>query len=263
MRSALDLVPHNPEEERLRAFDLRELDAEDPRSHFALKYRARLEAVLAAARRYVPPGGLILEVGCAQANASLLLAEMGFATVALDLRPESLAYARRKHLTGSFHPVCANAEHPPFRPGTFDAVILGELPEHCARPEQILRFLADSLRPGGHVIITTPNGQRWGCDEHAYDPRCSEGLEGRQFGPGGEDHLFAFSASQLIGVVRAAGLMPVCLRHAGSILHSDRLMPLKRLLPIAAVPHLAGLVSAFPGIGPRTALTLLVVAAHE
>jgi SAM-dependent methyltransferase len=262
MRSARDLTPHNPEEERLRAFDLRELDAEDPRSHFALKYRARLDAVLDATRTYVPPGGLILEVGCAQANASLLLAEMGFTTIALDLRPESLSYARRKHVAGAFHPVCANAEHPPFRPRVFDAVILGELLEHCARPHEILRFLSDALRPGGHMIITTPNGQRWGCHEHAYDPDRSEGLQDHEFGPGGEDHLFAFSTGQLLDVVRTAGLRPVYVRRAGSILHCDRIMPLKRLLPLGAVPRLARLACSLPGLGPRTALTLLVVATN-
>lgn len=263
MRTAREITPENQEEERLRAFDLRELDAADARSHFALKYRARLQAVISATTRYVPPGGLILEVGCAQANASLLLAEMGFTTVALDLRPESLGYARKKHARGAFHTVCADADHPPFRPGSFDALVVGELLEHCAHPEQIIKSLAQCLRAGGHMIITTPNGRRWGCREHGYEPSAADRLREHQFGPGGEDHLFAFTARQLVGVVREAGLRPLSVCRAGSLLHSDRMMPLKRLAPAALISTLSRLACALPALGPRTALTLLVVASHD
>ena len=97
MKSARSLEPCDPAESRLRDYDLREIDAEDQRSHFALKYLDRLEAVRAAVRRHVTAPGLVAEIGCAQANLGLLLAEEGYAVVALDLMPQAVSYARRKH----------------------------------------------------------------------------------------------------------------------------------------------------------------------
>lgn len=262
MRSARDLTPHNPEEERLRAFDLREIDAVDPRAHFALKYRARLRAVLSAAVRFVPAGGSILEVGCAQANASLLLAERGFTTIGLDLRPEALAYARRKHVHGRFHTVCANAEQAPFRPGSFDAAIVGELLEHCHQPARVLRSLAACLRPGGHVIITTPNGQRWASPDPTYDDTAGLPPQRSAGSFGGEHHLFAFTTQQLARVVAEAGLRPVQTRLVGSMLHSDRAALVKRRMPPQLIELLASAVCATPFLGPRTAMTIVMVASN-
>jgi 2-polyprenyl-6-hydroxyphenyl methylase/3-demethylubiquinone-9 3-methyltransferase len=262
MKSAHELSPRNPEEKRLRAFDLAEIDAVDRRSHFSLKYRARLHAVLAAALRFVPTGGSILEVGCAQANASLLLAERGFTTVGLDLRPESLGYARRKYERGPFYTVCADARHLPFRKASFDAIIVGELLEHCAQPAAILRSLGASLRPGGHVIITTPNGQRWASPDRTYDAAAALPLDPYAGGFAGEHHLFVFTVHQLARVVREAGLTPVQVRLVGSMLHSDRLMAIKRLLPAQLIELLASAACAMPFVGLRTAMTIVMVAAH-
>jgi len=51
----------------------------------------------------------VLEVGCSQANASLLLAEQGYRCIGLDIRPEALGYASSKHTDGRFYPVSGSA----------------------------------------------------------------------------------------------------------------------------------------------------------
>lgn len=260
MKDAREIVPVTPEHARLREFDLREINAQDPGDHMALKYMARLEGVVAAVRKHVAPGGLVLEVGCAQANAGLLLAEGGYRCVGLDLLPDSLGYARLKQERGEFHTVCGDATNLPFARATFDAALVGELLEHCARPAQMLGRIAQCVRPGGCVILTTPNGERIGNRDRTFASACAEEDEGRQFGPGGEDHLFEFTATELAGVVRDAGLEMVFQGRVGSALHSNRLRALRKWLSPAAVRRITELVNAAPLVGRKLALTLLVVA---
>ena len=261
MRSASDIQPASAGEERLLEFDLREIDAPDQRSHFALKYVGRLEGVLRAVERHVRPGGVVLEVGSAQANISLLLAERGYQSLAVDLMPEALAYARRKHQQGVFWPVCAAAEALPVRERSCDAVLLGELLEHCAYPARVLEAVCAPLREGGVLVITTPNGARVRSTEPTYTTLNPAQVEGRQFGPGGEDHLFAFTAAELVDVVRQAGLKVMRVEYHASMLHTDRLGAVKRLLSPDTLRLLTRLVCRIPVLGPRTALTLMVVAA--
>ena len=249
MKHARELAPGDDEGRRLQEFDLREIDAADQRSHFALKYTGRLAAVCAAVRRRVPPGGVVLEVGCAQANASLLLAEEGFRCVALDALEGAVRYAASKQERGALLPVCARAEAAPLRPGSCDA-----------DPAGLLRDLAALLRPGGVAIITTMNGEWFGSPDPTYSQVNRAEAANRQYGRGGEDHLFAFTAPELAGVVAQAGLRVVSAQRHASVLHSDKLMPLKRLLPPAAIRATSRFLCRLPWVGRRTALTLLVVA---
>ncbi|MCE5217535.1 class I SAM-dependent methyltransferase [bacterium] len=260
MKSARSLEPCDPAESRLRDYDLREIDADDQRSHFALKYLDRLEAVRAALRRHVPAPGLVAEIGCAQANLGLLLAEEGYTVVALDLMPEALSYARRKYERGVFLPLCASAAAVPLRSGVCDALVVGELLEHCAEPAQVLATLCGCLKPGGMVFLTTPNGARLRSRERLYDGNAEPDLTQRQFGPGGEDHLFAFDLPGLLSVARQAGLEVLEHEYHASMLHSDRLRALKRLFAPSQLRALSRRACRLPLIGPRTALTLLVVA---
>jgi 2-polyprenyl-3-methyl-5-hydroxy-6-metoxy-1,4-benzoquinol methylase len=260
MKHARELTPGDDEGRRLQDFDLREIDAADQRSHFALKYTGRLAAVCAAVRRHVAPGGVVLEVGCAQANASLLLAEEGFRCVALDTLEGAVQYAASRHERGALLPICARAEAAPLRAVSCDAIYVGELLEHCADPAGLLRELSALLKPGGVAIITTMNGEWFGSPDPTYSQVNRTEAANRQYGRGGEDHLFAFTAPELAGVVAEAGLRVVSAQRHASVLHSDKLMPLKRLFPPAAIRATSRFLCRLPWVGRRTALTLLVVA---
>ena len=83
MRDSRLIEPANEYEEWLLEFDRRDIDAADPRSQWALKYRSRLQRALRALAD-LPEGAVVLEAGCSQANASLLAAERGLRAVGLD-----------------------------------------------------------------------------------------------------------------------------------------------------------------------------------
>lgn len=260
MKDARQIAPGGPDHERLRGFDLREINAADPGEHMALKYMARLEGVLEAARRYIPRGGLVLEVGCAQANAGLLLAEEGYRCVGVDLLAECLGYARLKRERGEFHAVCGDAERLPFAEARFDAAVVGELLEHCARPAGVLARIAGCVRPGGVLILSTTNGDRMGNRGRTYSQVRPDEDEQRQYGRGGEDHLAEFTLREFVQVIRDAGLEVARTGRLGSALHTNRLRFLRPGLPPRAVRGLTRPFNALPVIGPRLGLTLLAVA---
>lgn len=140
-----------------------------------------------------------LEVGCAQANISTLLAERGYVAFALDLRIGFLEYARMKRTCGHVHYMVASGERLPFTEQSCDVVILGELLEHVAWPEQFLIEARRVLVPGGILIVSTPNGQhRWSTlptFESIQNSR--DQFELRQFGPDGDSHLYLYTPSEL------------------------------------------------------------------
>ncbi|MFH0922006.1 MAG: methyltransferase domain-containing protein [Fibrobacterota bacterium] len=49
-----------------------------------------------------------------------------------------------------------------FAAGTFDTVIAGEIIEHLPDPPRFLRACWAVLKPGGRLLVTTPNLDSWG-----------------------------------------------------------------------------------------------------
>ncbi len=240
---------------------MREIDSEQPRDLFRLKYVVRLAAVTHTARRRAGPGGSVLEVGCSQANAGLILAEAGLTVLAVDLLPEALTYARAKYERGPFQVAVGSAEALPVHSGCFDCVLLGEILEHCADPSVIVAEAFRTLRPGGHLLVTTPNGCYGRSRLPLYQPGIvDEQLRDRQFGPEGADHLFAFTPHSLRQLLHEAGLGAVRVSYLSSALFSNRLGGLKRLVPAGALQALARSLNRLPIMGRRFSPTLFAVA---
>ena len=77
-----------------------------------------------------------------------------------------------------------------FRPDKpFDLVLLLDVLEHVPHPDQLVRRAADTLRPGGHVLVTVP-AFRWLWTNH-------DDLN---------HHLRRYTAGQLRGLLTEAGL---------------------------------------------------------
>lgn len=205
MRSAADIAVENPDEAFLRVFDLREIDSR-PASFWTRLWHGRADRVLDTVARFVPPGGRIADVGCASGATTILLAERGFSVIGVDLRPSFLRYASKKEDRSSVAWLVANALELPFEPNALDALILGEILEHVAEPHHLVSRALSFVRPGGVLVCTTPNG---GGFRDRVLPSYSEAsrdladLKSRQFGPAGEDHLFALRPNELRGLVPA------------------------------------------------------------
>ncbi|HSI54490.1 MAG: class I SAM-dependent methyltransferase [Ramlibacter sp.] len=203
----------------------------------------------------------ILDVGCAQGTLALLLAERGHRVTAVDLRPEFLAYAQSRHTHGQVHFLQANAVEEDI-PGQYDLVFTNQLVEHLVYPRQFIERLLRNLRPGGLLVVTTPNGQYVRNHLPSFtelgDPRQWEHL---QYTADGDGHFYAYRAGELNDILVAAGLLQVRTRFFESPMISGhmKVRHLHGLVPVGALRALDRVMLSIPWLGRRLAHQLMVM----
>jgi len=109
-------------------------------------------------------GERVLDFGCSQGVASLILGREGCQVTGIDVDPSVIEYAQTE-LEREEDFVKANITFELVKTGrlgyasdTFDCILLGDVIERLAYPEALLRELRRVLKPRGRLIITTPFG---------------------------------------------------------------------------------------------------------
>jgi SAM-dependent methyltransferase len=98
----------------------------------------------------------ILDLGCGRGRLTAMLADLGPAT-GVDLSGEAIAAARARWPEAQW--IAGDLFAVDLPRGTFDAVVSQEVIEHVEDQARYLDVAADALRPGGFLVLTTPN--RW------------------------------------------------------------------------------------------------------
>ncbi len=133
-----------------------QLIAANPIIDYEQAVRAR--AVFALAD--LQPSDCVLDVGCGSGRDLPFIARIASRCVALDYSLEMIRAARsqgspiRELLVG-------DATALPFPDGSFDKVIASEVIEHIPDWRRAIREMARVLRPGGRLVLTTPNRRSW------------------------------------------------------------------------------------------------------
>lgn len=202
----------------------------------------------------------ILDVGCAQGTLALLLAERGHRVTAVDLRPDFLQYAQSRHTHGDIRFVQANALEQDI-PGQYDFVYANQLIEHLVYPGEFLVRLRRNLRPGGKLIVTTPNGDYV---RNALPSFRELGDPGRwahlQFTADGDGHFFAYLAEELIDLFVSSGFADVQSRFFESPMISGhmKVRHVHRFMPAGILRALDRVVVGMPWAGRRLTHQLMV-----
>lgn len=96
----------------------------------------------------------LLDAGCGTGWFSREAKERGASVVSLDLGIDLLNQVRQKCETIN---VVGDTLQLPFSKGTFDIVISTEVIEHTIDPKKAINEIYRVLKPGGTVVLTTPN----------------------------------------------------------------------------------------------------------
>jgi len=114
------------------------------------RHAAMLELIAARAGR----GRRLLEIGTGAGLFLKAAARAGWEASGLELSDEGVAFARDRL---GLDVRQERAEQMSFAPGTFDVVVMFDVIEHLFDPRAVLNAIRRGLKPGGILVVMTPN----------------------------------------------------------------------------------------------------------
>lgn len=136
-------------------------------------------------------GGQLLEIGCGNGSALKFMKELGWQVEGVDFDPLAVEQARGHGLKVHL----GSLEAQVFPDGQFDAVVARHVIEHVYDPARVLRECYRVLKPGGVLVLITPNADSWGHRRYLQNWR---GLEPPR-------HLHIFNRTSLSELCSRAG----------------------------------------------------------
>ncbi len=98
----------------------------------------------------------VVDIGCGNGALCRELASRGYEVVGCEPSADGIRLARSAAPELVFHQIGVDDDPSQVGDESFDVVIATEVIEHLVRPRNLLRFAKKVIRPGGHLIISTP-----------------------------------------------------------------------------------------------------------
>lgn len=143
--------------------------------------------------------GRLLEVGCGSGRFLNRMRDAGWTVQGIDFDPGAAAHVERKY---GIHVSVGSLADMHFPDAAYDVVAMSQVIEHVHDPLALLKQCHRVLRPGGRLVITTPNALSLA---HRLYGRCWRGLEPPR-------HLHVFTPTALERSARAGGFGQLQLR---------------------------------------------------
>lgn len=112
----------------------------------------------ASAYRWVPPNVKVLDIGCGFGESLGFHRKRGCDAHGVEADRNILRVAEKYGLNVKVGLFSADN----YQPSTFDVVTLDQVIEHVTDPAPLLAGIQRVLKPGGMLIVSTPNIQGWG-----------------------------------------------------------------------------------------------------
>ncbi len=106
-----------------------------------------------------PSRGHLLDIGCGTGSFLVFMRSLGWDVAGLESDPKAVQVAREGH---GLKVTEADIEDADLPEATYDAITMGHVIEHVLNPVQVLRVVFRWLKPGGTLVIRTPNARSWG-----------------------------------------------------------------------------------------------------
>ena len=137
-------------------------------------------------------GSRLADLGCGDGRFLAVMRDLGWEVEGLEPDPQAARIARERH---GVRVHVGTVEESNLAPESFDAITMCHVIEHLHDPVAALKRCHRSLRPGGTLVVETPNVASLG---HRYFRRCCYHLDPPR-------HLFLFSVATLRALAVATG----------------------------------------------------------
>ncbi len=122
-----------------------------------LSHLARYEFAL----RWMQPQHEVLETACGTGYGTGMLAGRAKSVVGIDYSPLAVEHARARYTADNLEFLVMDCHRLAFRNARFDVVVSFEVFEHLEGSDAYLRECRRVLRPGGLLLLSTPNRTTW------------------------------------------------------------------------------------------------------
>lgn len=148
--------------------------------------------MLQVIRRAAPRGRTLLEIGTGAGLFLKAASRAGWEVSGLELSPEAAGFARDRL---GLDVRRERAEAMSFPPASFDAAVMFDVIEHLFDPRAVLEATRTALRPGGVLVVSTPNFNALS--------RLALGVEWAVLNP--LEHTYYYTASTLCRMLDSCG----------------------------------------------------------
>jgi 2-polyprenyl-3-methyl-5-hydroxy-6-metoxy-1,4-benzoquinol methylase len=97
----------------------------------------------------------ILDIGCNEGHIATLLKKQGNMVHGTDIVQSNIKKAKKKGILAIYHDITDGQA--PYKNETFDVVVIADVIEHIFDTDKVFEEAYRLLKPGGKIILTTPN----------------------------------------------------------------------------------------------------------
>lgn len=115
--------------------------------------------VIDVINQYIPKNAKLLEFGCGTGNLAHLIAKCGYTVLGVDVSERFINYAMKVYAAETLSLTFQTVDFGtlPFNDNCYDCIYTCAVLEHCYEVDKILLDIDRLLKPGGYLIIATPN----------------------------------------------------------------------------------------------------------